>query len=62
MWELKANYGRKGLDNRCPMCQSEMDTIENVVECNKRDKKFNLNYERGKEGERQQKEQEITPD
>ena len=37
MWELKANYGRKGLDNRYPMCQSEED------------KKFNLNDERRKE-------------
>ena len=27
MWELKANYGRKRLDNRCPMCQSEMNTV-----------------------------------
>ena len=26
MWELKPNYGRKGLNKRCPMCQSEEDT------------------------------------
>ena len=26
MWELKANYRRKDLDNRCLMCQSEGDT------------------------------------
>ena len=49
MWELKANYAKKGLDNRRPMCQSEVDTTEHVLECNKRDKKFNLNDERGKE-------------
>ena len=23
MWDLKADYGRKDLDNRCPKCQSE---------------------------------------
>ena len=49
MWELKANYGRKGLDNRCSVCQSEDDTTEHVLECNKGDKKLNLNDERGKE-------------
>ena len=38
MWELKANYGRKGLDNRCPMCQSQEDTTGQVLEYNKRDK------------------------
>ena len=48
MWELKANYEKKGLDNRYPMCQSEVDTIEYVMECNKGDKKFNLNDEREK--------------
>ena len=42
MCALKVNYGRKGLRNRCPMCQSEKDTTENVLECNKGDKKFNL--------------------
>ena len=26
--ELKAIYGGKGLDNRCPMCQSEMHGTE----------------------------------
>ena len=53
MWKLKANYGKKGLDNRCPMCQSEVDTTEHVLECNKGNKKFNLNDEReGKNGER----------
>ena len=41
MWELKANYGRKGLINRCPICQSEDDTIEHVLECNKRNNKCN---------------------
>ena len=50
MQELKANYGRKGLRNRCPMCQSEKDTTEHVLECNKGDKKFNLKDQRGKEG------------
>ena len=40
---MKANYGRKGF------CQSEEDTTEHVLECNKEDKKFNLNDERGKE-------------
>ena len=49
MWEVKANYGMKGLDSRCPMCQSEEDTTEHVLECNKGDKKFNMNDERGKE-------------
>ena len=49
MWKLKPSYGKKSLDNRCPMCQSEVDTTEHVLECNKRDKKFNLNDERGKE-------------
>ena len=49
MLELKANYERKGLGNRCPMCQSEEDTTEHVLECNNGDKKFNLNDERGKE-------------
>ena len=49
MWELKANYGRQNLDNRCLMCQAEADTTEHALECNKGDKKFNLNDERGKE-------------
>ena len=49
MWELKANYGRKGLNNRCAMCQSEEDTTEHVLECNKGDEKCNLDDERGKE-------------
>ena len=49
MWELKANYGRQNLDNRCLMCQPEENTTEHALECNKGDKKFNLNYERGKE-------------
>ena len=53
MWELKANYAKKGLDNRCPACQSKEDTTEHVLECNKGDKKFNLNDERErKNGER----------
>ena len=43
MWELKANYGRKGLENGYLMCQSEEDTLKNVLECNKGDKKSNLN-------------------
>ena len=46
MWHLKANYGRKDLDNRC---QSEDHTTGHVLECNKEDKKLNLNDERGKE-------------
>ena len=49
MWELEANYGQKGLDNRCPVCQSERDTTEYVLERNKGDKEFNLNDERRKE-------------
>ena len=49
MWEVKANYERKGLGNRFPMCQSEEDTTEHVLEFNKGDKKFKLNEERGKE-------------
>ena len=49
MWEFKVNYGKKGLDNRCPMCQSEVHTTKHVLECNKGDKKFNLNDERGEE-------------
>ena len=49
MWELKANYGRKGLDKRCPMCWLEEDTIEYVLGCSKGDKKFNLNDKRVKE-------------
>ena len=48
MWEVKANYGRKGPDSRCPMCQSEEDTTKHVLKCNKGDKTFNLNKERGK--------------
>ena len=47
--EVKPNYGRKGLGSRCPMCQSEEDTAKDVLECNKGDKKFNLNDERAKE-------------
>ena len=47
--EVKANYGRKDLDSRCPMRQSEGDTTEHVQEFNKGDTKFNLNDERGKE-------------
>ena len=27
MWELKVNCRRKSLDNRCPICQSEEDTV-----------------------------------
>ena len=49
MWELKANYGRNGLDIRCPMSQSEKNTTECVLECNKGDKKFSLNDKRGEE-------------
>ena len=49
MWEVKANYRRKSLDSRCPMCQSELATTEHVLKCNKGNKKFNLNDERGKE-------------
>ena len=49
MCEVKANYGRKDLDSRCPMRQSEGDTTKHVLEFDKRDKKFNLNDERGKE-------------
>ena len=53
MWELKANNAKKGLDNRCPACQSKEDTTEHVLECNKGDKKFNLNDDRErKNGER----------
>ena len=32
MWDEKDNYERKGLDNRCPICQSEEDTTEHVLE------------------------------
>ena len=46
---VKSYYRRKGLDNRCPMCQSEEDSAERALECNKGYKKFNLNDERGKE-------------
>ena len=49
MWELKANYRRKGLNNRCLISKSEVDTTEHVLECNTGDKKFNLNDERGKQ-------------
>ena len=50
MWELKASYGKKGLDNKCPMSQSEESTTEHVLECNKGNKKkINLNDERRKE-------------
>ena len=49
MWGLKANYGKKGLDIRCPICQSEVDTAEHVLECNIGDKKFNQNDDKGKE-------------
>ena len=49
MWELKGNYERKGLGSRCPVFQSEEDITEHVLECNKGDKKFNLNDETGKE-------------
>ena len=50
MWEVKANFERKGLDNRFPMCQLEEDTTEHVLEFNKGDKKFKLNEEREKMG------------
>ena len=43
MWELKANYGREGFENGYLMCQSEEDTLKHVLECNKGDKKSNLN-------------------
>ena len=36
------------LYSRCPLCQSEEDTTEHVLECNKGDRKSNLNDERGK--------------
>ena len=49
MWKLKADYVRKSLDNRCPMCQSEEDIIEHVLQCKKGDTKFNFNDDRGKE-------------
>ena len=48
-WEVKANYRWKGLNSRCPMCQSEEDTTEHALECNKGDKKFNFNDETVKE-------------
>ena len=46
IWEIKANYGRKGwtID-----VQSEENTTKHLLEYNRRDMKFNLNYERGKE-------------
>ena len=47
--DLKANYGRKVLDSRCPMCHSEKDTTEYVVEYNKEDKKTIFNDEWRKE-------------
>lgn len=47
MCELKVNYRRKSLGNRCPMCQTK-DTAEHGLECKKGDKKFTLNDERGK--------------
>ena len=47
MQEVKANYGRKGPDNRCPICQSEENNTDHVLRCNKGYKKFNLNDERG---------------
>ena len=37
MWKLRATYGMKGLDGRCPMWQSEEDTTEYILECNKGD-------------------------
>ena len=37
MWDVKANYRRKGLDNRYPLCQSDEDTTEHVLECNNGD-------------------------
>ena len=49
IWDLKASYGKKGLDNRFPMSQSEEGTTEHVLECKKGNKKFSLNDERGKE-------------
>ena len=48
MWDLKAYYVRKSLGDKCPVCRSEQDTIEHVLEQNTGDKKFNLNDERGK--------------
>ena len=55
----KANYGRNGRlclpVQQMPMCQSEEDTTEHVLECNKGDKKSNLNDERGKNVKRWQK-------
>ena len=43
--DLKANYGRKVLDSRCPVCHLEKDTTEYVVEYNKEDKKTIFNDE-----------------
>ena len=51
LYQLKANYGRKSLGNRCPMCQSEevhVEHAEHVLKCHKGDKKFNFNDKRGK--------------
>ena len=50
MWEFKTNYRIKFLDYRCPMCQSDEDATEHVLECNKRGREFNLNDEREKGG------------
>ena len=50
MWELKTNYGRKVLHNRCPMCQLEVDTTEHVLEFNKGDMESNSNDERKRMG------------
>ena len=30
MWELKDSYGRKGLGNRCPMCQHSLPKVSLV--------------------------------
>ena len=46
---VKAKCGQKSLDNRCAVCQSEEDTTEHVLKCNKGYKKFDLNDEGGRE-------------
>ena len=46
---VKAKCGQKSLDSRCAVCQSEEDTTEHVLKCNKGYKKFDLNDEGGKE-------------
>ena len=48
MWEVGRNYGKVDQESQCPICKSEEDTTEHVLQCNGNGKEFNLKDERGK--------------